>query len=194
MLTPGQPVPVLSLTTLDGKGFDTTRDLGENGALVVFYRGLHCPLCKEQLKEIEGQMARAKELGLAVVAVSGDGAGKAREMAQDCGLSKLRVAHDLTMTQAREWGLHLSTAREGSEEPALFNEPGIFCVMPDRTLYASWVQSFPFARPPFEDILKAVNFRLEKGYPPRGSYTGPLAEHDGGTRLEAVDGPKAEAY
>ncbi|WP_084794518.1 peroxiredoxin-like family protein [Pseudoponticoccus marisrubri] len=194
MLTPTQPFPALSLPTLDGNGFDTSRDLGPNGAVVVFYRGLHCPICKTQLGEIEGLLDKAAELDIAVVAISGDTRDKARQTAEEAGAKQLRIAHDLSMTEARDWGLHLSQAREGSSEPPLFNEPGIFYLLPDGTVYASWVQSFPFARPPFEDVLAAVKFRLDKGYPPRGSYTGALAEHDGGTKLEAVDGPNAAAY
>lgn len=194
MLTPRQPVPALNLSTLDGKGFDLRRDMGENGALVVFYRGLHCPLCQKQLQEIEDHADRAAELGLSVVLVSGDGMSRAKEMAGATGVQKTPMGYDLTMTEAREWGLWISTAREGSDEPQLFNEPGIFHVLPDGTLYSAWVQSHPFARPAFGDILGMVKFRLDNAYPARGDYTGPLAEHDGGVMIEAQDGPAAEAY
>ena len=194
MLTPGQPVPALTATTLDGNRFDTTRSLGETGALIVFYRGAHCPLCKAQLAEIAGAADKAEELGLSLLVVSGDDAAKARAMAGETGMAERHVGHDLTMTEARDWGLWISTRRDGSEEPALFNEPGIFHVLPDGSLYAAWVQTHPFARPAFEDILKMVRHRLDKDYPARGQYHGPLAERDGGVKLEARDGPGAEAY
>ena len=194
MLTPGQPVPALTVSTLDGNRFDTTRDLGENGALVVFYRGAHCPKCKDQLKDIAGAAKKAEDMGLSLLVVSGDDYRKAKTVAEETGIEARHVGHDLTMTEAREWGLWISTAREGSEEPSLFTEPGAFHILPDGTLYAAWVQSNPFARPSFDDILGAVKFRLDKDYPARGQYTGPLAEHDGGVKLEAPDGPNAAAY
>ncbi|MFW2588425.1 peroxiredoxin-like family protein [Sagittula sp. SSi028] len=194
MLTPTQPFPDLKLPTLSGEDVDVRQNMGENGAIVVFYRGLHCPICKKQLQEIEGQLDQAKDLGVTVLAVSGDTKSRAEDTVSETETTRLNIAHDLSMTEAREWGLYVSTAREGSEEPELFSEPGIFYLLPDGTVYAAWVQSFPFARPPFEDVLAAVKFRNDKGYPPRGSYTGPLVEHDGTTKVEAVDGPKAEAY
>ncbi len=56
----------------------------------------------------------------------------------------------------------------GIEEPRRFNEPGLFLVRPDGTLYAASVQSMPFARPHFSDVLAAVEFVTKNDYPPRG--------------------------
>ena len=56
----------------------------------------------------------------------------------------------------------------GFEEPALFSEPGLFLVRPDGTIYFGSVQTMPFARPAFAEILGATKFVLEKGYPARG--------------------------
>jgi hypothetical protein len=41
-------------------------------------------------------------------------------------------------------------------------------VRPDGTLYWAAVQSMPFARPQFDDVLEAPDFIKAKGYPPRG--------------------------
>lgn len=56
----------------------------------------------------------------------------------------------------------------GIEEPALFPEPGLFLVRPDGTLFFSSVQSLPFARPRFDDVLGAIDYVLKTDYPPRG--------------------------
>ena len=42
---------------------------------------------------------------------------------------------------------------------------------PDGTLYFVTVQSMPFARPPFEEILSAIDFVVAKDYPARGEVT-----------------------
>jgi len=60
----------------------------------------------------------------------------------------------------------------GIEEPPLFNEPGVFLVKPDGTLYYGAVQTMPFARPQFQDLLGAIDFAIAKDYPARGEYTG----------------------
>lgn len=54
------------------------------------------------------------------------------------------------------------------EEPARFSEPGVFLVRPDGTLYFSRVQTMPFARPHFADILSAIDMVVAKSYPARG--------------------------
>jgi hypothetical protein len=41
-------------------------------------------------------------------------------------------------------------------------------VRPDGTLYFGTVQTMPFARPAFGDILQAINFVIDKDYPARG--------------------------
>jgi hypothetical protein len=56
----------------------------------------------------------------------------------------------------------------GIEEPALFSEPGLYLVRPDRTLYAGAVNTMPFARTNFGELLKALDFIIEKDYPARG--------------------------
>ena len=50
---------------------------------------------------------------------------------------------------------------------------GIRLVRPDRTLYYGAVQTMPFARPHFDELLQAIDFAIDKNYPARGEYTGP---------------------
>ncbi len=47
-------------------------------------------------------------------------------------------------------------------------KPGLVLVRPDGTLYAALVGSMPFARPHFSEVLKALDFIVEKDYPARG--------------------------
>ncbi len=73
-------------------------------------------------------------------------------------------------------GLYISTSRGktsiGIEEPALFSEPGLFMVSDNRKLYYGSVQTMPFVRPHFDELLNALDFVIEKNYPARGDYTG----------------------
>ena len=81
----------------------------------------------------------------------------------------LPLALGLPEEQAREWGLFISEKREGSDEPERFSEPGLFLIKPDGTLYFEEVQSAPFARPPLDEMLSAIQFVLENDYPVRGT-------------------------
>ena len=50
----------------------------------------------------------------------------------------------------------------------MFIEPGLYMVRPDGTLYFGTVQTMPFARPSFAEILNALGMVLERDYPARG--------------------------
>ena len=51
---------------------------------------------------------------------------------------------------------------------AQFSEPGVFLVRADGTLYWSAIQTMPFARPHFRELLSAVDVVISKDYPARG--------------------------
>ena len=174
-LLPRQPVPPLQVPTLDHGLFDQAADAPQHFTLLVFYRGLHCPLCLKYLLEL-GRLQADFARGVQVIALSTDTAERARAMADKLKAPGLRMGHSLPLAQARDWGLYLSTSRGttsiGIEEPALFAEPGVFIVRPDGTLYYGAVQTMPFARPHFDELLAAIDFALAKDCPARGEYAG----------------------
>ena len=176
MLMPRQPVPALSLPTLAHGDFDLAADAAPNFSLLVFYRGLHCPICAKYLLELGRLQPEFDKRGVKVIALSSDGRERAQAMADKLNVPGLRMGYDLSLAKAREWGLYISTSRGttsvGIEEPALFSEPGVFIVRPDGTLYYGAVQTMPFARPHFDELLAALDFALEKNYPARGEYGG----------------------
>ncbi len=105
-----------------------------------------------------------------------DTAERAGLMAEKIGAANLRFGYGLPLAKAREWGLYISTSRGktsiGVEEPALFSEPGVFLIRPDRTIYYLSVQSMPFVRPNFAEMLQALDFIIKQDYPARGEYAG----------------------
>ncbi|ABD53425.1 peroxiredoxin-like family protein [Jannaschia sp. CCS1] len=176
MLMPRQTVPALNVPLLGGETFDLASEDSPRGTVVCFYRGLHCPLCATYLTEFEKLAGEFAERGVGSVAISSDGEERAQGMADKIGADKLRFGYDMSLAKAREWGLYISTSRGktsiGIEEPALFAEPGLFLINPDNTLYYMSVQTMPFVRPHFRELLGAVDFAIEKSYPARGEYTG----------------------
>ncbi|MCU0910728.1 MAG: AhpC/TSA family protein [Rhodobacteraceae bacterium] len=176
MPMPRQKTPDLSLPLVGGGTFTLSAERSTRGTVVCFYRGLHCPVCAKYLTELERLTPAFSERGVGTVAVSSDGADRAAAMAEKIGAAELRVAYGLPLAQARDWGLYLSASRGksslGIEEPALFSEPGLFLVNPDRTLYYMSVQTMPFVRPHFSELVAAIDFAIEKNYPARGEYAG----------------------
>lgn len=176
MLIPRQKTPDLNLPTLDHGQFDLSSESSERGTVICFYRGLHCPLCATYLTEFQKRVDDFAERGVSTIAISSDGEARTRQMADKIGADSLRFAYDLSLTKAREWGLYISTSRGttsiGIEEPALFSEPGLFLVTPEQTLYYGAVQTMPFVRPHFSELVGALDFAIKANYPARGEYTG----------------------
>ncbi|MBL8323592.1 MAG: AhpC/TSA family protein [Rubrivivax sp.] len=178
MLIPRQPVPALQVPTLDHGEFNLAAVTPRALTMVVFYRGLHCPICLKYLLELGRLLPEFHGRGVEVVAISGDTPERAQAMAGKLKAPDLRLGHGLPLAVARAWGLYISTSRgttsSGIDEPALFSEPGLFLVRPDGTLYYGAVQTMPFARPNFAELLAALDFALAKDYPARGEFTGAL--------------------
>lgn len=178
MLVPRQMAPALVVETLDHGSFDLASEAPGRMTLICFYRGLHCPICAMYLKELERLTPEFAERGVTSVAISSDSEPRAREMQKKITASNLRIGYGLPLSEARKWGLYISTSRGktsiGVVEPELFSEPGLFLLRPDRSIYYLSVQSMPFVRPNFKELLQALDFAIQHDYPARGEYVGAL--------------------
>jgi len=171
---PRQPVPELQVPTLAHGNFLLSADAAPRFTMLVFYRGLHCPICLKYLLELGRLLPEFDKRGVKVLALSSDTHERASAMVDKLGAPDLRMGHSLPLSVARAFGLYISTSRgltsTGMEEPALFSEPGVFLVRPDGSLYYGAVQTMPFARPHFDELLAALDFAIAKDYPARGEY------------------------
>ncbi|MCC4213009.1 peroxiredoxin-like family protein [Leeuwenhoekiella parthenopeia] len=166
-MKPNQEVPQLDLNLINGTRWELSKQKPERFTLVLFYRGLHCPICKKQLKEFTSKLSDFEERGVNVIAVSMDSEKRAKLSAEKWETGNLPIAYELTEDKAREWGLYISHAiKEG--EPKVFSEPGLFLINPDGTLYSSIIQTMPFARPDLDGLLKGIDFIKKEEYPARG--------------------------
>ncbi|MGD9925118.1 MAG: peroxiredoxin-like family protein [Pseudorhodoplanes sp.] len=171
-LVPRQAVPDLRVPVVGGRTYDIRKETPAAFSLVVFYRGLHCPVCKTQLKDLDAKIGEFDRRGVSVVAISTDVEERAVMTNLEWQLPLLRIGYGLSLPAAREWGLYISRGRGktslGIEEPELFSEPALYLVRPDGTLFFGSVQTMPFARPHFSDILAAIDYVLKTNYPARG--------------------------
>ncbi|MEM8848730.1 MAG: peroxiredoxin-like family protein [Pseudomonadota bacterium] len=171
MLKTDAPAPALRFPLVTGETFDLADETPEHFTLVIFYRGVHCPLCRKQIEtDVAPNLGKLAEIGLGIVAVSMDEEARVRKQQDDgWAFGDLRVGYALPEETARAWGLYISTARAGSTEPDRFAEPGMSLIRPDGRVFAHWQQSVPFARPRIEDLIPGLEFVIGNGYPPRGT-------------------------
>ena len=175
-LIPRQPVPQLEIATVDEGVWRLAEQSPEHFTLIVFYRGWHCPICGPYLRDLDRKSSDFSERGVDVIAISSDDETRARTAKEKWKLKTLTIGYGVSIEQGRQWGLFVSSGigktSVGVEEPDLFFEPGVFLIRADGALYFSTVQTMPFARPSFTDILQALDVIIPRNYPARGEVTG----------------------
>jgi len=135
--------------------------------MVLFNRGLHCPVCQAQLRELDRRLDELTERGIDVVSVSGESAERATRMRDEWGIRRIPLAYGLTEERMRAWGLFVSRRIE-DDEPAVFNEPALFLIRRDGAVYYESILSMPVGRPRLEDLLGGLDFWTANDYPARG--------------------------
>ncbi len=162
-----QPAPPLEIELLDGGTWRLADARPPAFTMIAVYRGLHCPICKNYLGELEAKLAEFEKRGVEVIAMSTDTRERAAQSRAEWGLDKLRIGYAMPIATAREWDLYVSAAiREG--EPPQFSEPGLFLVKPDGSLFYAAQASAPWGRPPLDQILRGIDVATERKMPARG--------------------------
>lgn len=163
-----KPFPEISLQTLSGEALVLGQPPQGQWQMLVIYRGLHCPICKKYLGQLNKVKADFDNLNVQIVAVSADPMEKAKKLASELGLD-FEVAYDLGIDQARNLGLYISAPMDSTETDRPFAEPGLFFIRPDGRLHFTEISSVPFCRPDLEIIKTGVGIIQDKDYPARGT-------------------------
>jgi peroxiredoxin len=120
---PREPAPDLTLPLLPD-GMYRLRDQHPGSyTTVVFFRGLHSPVCGAQLTELNRRLDELLDLGIGVVAVSAETRDRTHQLASEWKLDRLRLAYGLTEEQMRSFGLFVSRSMRRA-----FGEPARPCV------------------------------------------------------------------
>lgn len=165
---PAQAAPELSVPTVDGGTWQLAGRTPDSFTMVVFYRGLHCPVCKGFLGELSTLLPNFEKVGTEVIAVSMDPRERAEQSVREWELGALTVGYGLTEAQARGWGLYLSDSIKEAETQ-VFCEPGLFLVDNSGRLYLINVSKMPFARPDIASLPDKIAMATGNGYPARGT-------------------------
>ncbi len=88
-LFPRRRVPALKVALAGGGTFDVAAETPRQFTLIVVYRGLHCPLCKGQLRDLEAKLPEFEKRGVKVVALSSDDQQRAEHAKAEWGLPNL---------------------------------------------------------------------------------------------------------
>jgi peroxiredoxin len=74
---------------------------GEHIDLLVFYRGLHCPICAKYLLELELLASEFISRGIQVVAFSNDTQERGRLMAEKINAKGVKISYERGLQNSR---------------------------------------------------------------------------------------------
>jgi AhpC/TSA family len=110
-LIPRLPVPDLAVSLVGGGRWRLSEQRPKSFTMVVVYRGLHCPICKGYLSDLNAKLGQFEGHGVGVIAISSDTAERAQRAKSDWRLDRLLLGYGLTLQQGRSWGLYVSSGR-----------------------------------------------------------------------------------
>ena len=166
-LMPNTAAPALSLPLVGGGTWTLADQTPEMFSMVIFYRGLHCPVCRNYLNKLKGFMDGYTKAGFSVVIASMNDQATAEQTVAEWDIADLPMAYGLTEEDARAWGLYISKGIN-EVEVQTFCEPGTFWVRPNGELFLIDIANMPWPRPDLEFLLSKVPLIIEKNYPARG--------------------------
>lgn len=167
-LIPGRPVPELEVPLVTGQPWRLSEQQIEKYLLIHVFRGWHCSFCQPEIEKLAQLQAGFSEFGVSILSVSMDSRERAERTSNEWQLGNLTLGYDLSMSQAREWGLYLSE-KVKDKEPKVFAEPGCYLVDSKLLLYAEFQSTVPWLRMDLEILYRGIQVAMQRGTPPRGT-------------------------
>src|SRR6267378_2769578 len=90
---PEDTMPGFEAGLVGGRAWRLAEEHPSKLALLAFYRGVHCPICRRWLGELERLVPRFTEHGVSVIALSCDTRERAERAKREWRLDELRVGY-----------------------------------------------------------------------------------------------------
>lgn len=128
-----RPAPEFTLIDVDGMEWSLATKRTEGPIVLVFYYGYHCNHCVSQLFALDQDLARFRELGAQVVAISADPADVTRQRYQKYGAFHFPVLSDPGFKVSEKYGTFAPSKVAGEDGNQLH---GTFLI--DRRGHVVW--------------------------------------------------------
>jgi peroxiredoxin len=135
-----QPAPEFALLDSEGNRRTLTELRAGGPVVLVFYYGYHCNHCVSQLFDLNEEMARFRELGTQVVAISADPPELTRKRFARYGAFDFPVLSDPDKAVARAYDVFKPA--DGNAEESLYH--GTFVTGPDGVVRWAMLTDSPF--------------------------------------------------
>jgi peroxiredoxin len=153
----GQLAPDFTALDLDEKRTTLRSITSGRKSLLIFYRGGWCPFCNEQLAAIAKDYARFQESGATIVAVSGEGVQKGKELLKKLSLP-FTLLSDPNFEAIDRYGVRNSDISERMIKAGITRlpKPSAFIIDKAGILRYKYVGKNAPDRPKNEDLLKIL--------------------------------------
>jgi peroxiredoxin len=158
MLKLGDQAPDFTLESETGDPFSFHQHIEKDDRfhLLVFFRGEWCPVCNDQLKELQQHIDTFNELNVHILALSTDELENLSKMKESNGLS-FPVFSDPDRIAGEPYGVHYHQD-DLYEDHGGHGEPAIFLVDHKKRILYLDIQTGPFGRPGAEDLRKTIKY------------------------------------
>lgn len=144
----GKTAKAVPVVDIAGKKVDLAKEFGKRPVVVVFYRGIWCPFCHRQLRELQAIEADLKAENAVVYIVSNEASDKLEAMRQAEKLGPTFVS--LSDPEAKLAALYAGKYDQGYLKPAT-----IVVGKKSKILFASALEDYK-VRADSQAVLKAV--------------------------------------
>jgi peroxiredoxin len=151
----------LPSTSGDVYNFESFRKENRGWHLIVYFRGSWCPVCVEDLKELEKSKHYFEGKGVYLTTVSSDNIDNLSQMVQEHQLTfPVLSDNDFSLLKAYDVFYHKDNGLY--EDHGNHGEPAYFLIDEDGRLLYQQKQTSPFGRPSTIELRKVVQYLKKK--------------------------------
>lgn len=155
----GNKIPNFTLPAVSGGNFSIETHQKEHTSwhLIIFFRGAWCPVCVQDLKDLEENKSYFESKNVQLVTISTDNLNNLKKMVDKHKLSFPVLAdEELTALKAFDVFYHMDDAPY--EDHGAHGEPAYFLVDENGHLLYQQKQTSPFGRPTSTELRKIVQY------------------------------------
>lgn len=155
----GDLAPSFSLTRAGGGEYSLQQDISERPGwrFVIFFRGSWCPVCNEELQDIQDSLSYFEDKGIHFTALSTDSQQNLDEMREKHGLT-FPVLAGATEDILKQYGVYYHGEDSPYEDHGIHGEPAYYLLDEEGKVMYQQQQTSPFGRPHAKELRKIAAY------------------------------------